>query len=184
VIYFYLRLCRADSLAHGLQLTIVYFSRNSLKKQILKNFYWPYDVGFLKGNPMTTVIWKSHKSSELPDRPYRIVEAIGWQVRMQSHAWSPPTDIFEIETGYVVRVEVAGMHHQDFSIQLEDNYLIISGTRHDKPERRAYHQMEVRFGEFSTIVAIPGPVYAEKASAEYNDGFLIVSLPKTKTDKI
>lgn len=131
---------------------------------------------------MTTVIWKSHKSSDQPEKPFMIVEAIGWQVRMQSHIWSPPTDIFEIETGYVVRVEVAGMHQQDFSIQLEENYLIISGTRHDKSERRAYHQMEVRFGEFSTTVAIPGPVQAEKASAEYNDGFLIVSLPKAATN--
>lgn len=131
---------------------------------------------------MTTVIWKSHKSSDQPEKPIMIVEAIGWQVRMQSHIWSPPTDIFEIETGYVVRVEVAGMHQQDFSIQLEENYLIISGTRHDKSERRAYHQMEVRFGEFSTTVAIPGPVQAEKASAEYNDGFLIVSLPKAATN--
>ena len=133
---------------------------------------------------MPTVIWKPHKNSDQPDKPFRIVEAIGWQVRMQSHAWSPPTDIFELDANYVVRVEVAGMHQQDFSIQLEDNYLIISGTRHDKPERHAYHQMEVRFGEFSTIVAIPGPVSIDKASAEYNDGFLIVSLPKTGTDSI
>jgi HSP20 family protein len=103
---------------------------------------------------------------------------------MQSHAWSPPTDLFEIEKDYVVRVEVAGMHQQDLSIQLEDNYLIISGTRHEKPTRHAYHQMEIRFGEFSTIVAIPGPVSAEKASAEYNDGFLIVNLPKCESKKI
>ena len=107
-----------------------------------------------------------------------IVEAIGWQVRIQSHVWSPPTDIFELESSYVIRVEIAGMHHQDFTIQLEDNYLIIWGTRRDKPDRRAYHQMEVRFGEFSTVVAIPGPVQVDGANAEYNDGFLTVTLPK------
>jgi len=113
-----------------------------------------------------------------------LVEAIGWQVRMQSHVWSPPTDLFELETEYVVRVEVSGMRQQDFSVQLENNYLVISGSRPDKPERRAYHQMEVRFGEFSTVVAIPGPVDAEKASAEYDDGFLLVSLPKATLNKI
>lgn len=127
---------------------------------------------------MTTVNWKTRKSSEPPEKTFMIVEAIGWKVRMQSHIWSPPTDIFEIETDYIVRVEIAGMHKQDFSIQLEENYLIISGTRHDKSERRAYHQMEVRFGEFSTVVAIPSPVKADFASAEYNDGFLTVTLPK------
>ena len=95
---------------------------------------------------MTTVVWKSQNSSVQPGRPHKIVETLGWQLRVQSHIWSPPTDIFEIDSGYVVRVEVAGMHHKDFTIQLEDNYLIISGTRHDKPERRAYYQMEKNKG--------------------------------------
>ena len=127
---------------------------------------------------MTHVIWKSQKSPDQTERSFMIVEAIGWQVRIQSHVWSPPTDIFELESSYVIRVEIAGMHHQDFTIQLEDNYLIIWGTRRDKPDRRAYHQMEVRFGEFSTVVAIPGPVQVDGANAEYNDGFLTVTLPK------
>jgi len=133
---------------------------------------------------MTTVIWKSQQGSDPPGKRRMLVEAIGWQVRMQSHVWSPPTDLFELETEYVVRVEVSGMRQQDFSVQLENNYLVISGSRPDKPERRAYHQMEVRFGEFSTVVAIPGPVDAEKASAEYDDGFLLVSLPKATLNKI
>jgi HSP20 family protein len=131
-----------------------------------------------KGNPMTNVIWKSHKNSEQSIRNYRVVESLGWQVRVQSHVWSPPTDVYELEDSYIVRVEIAGMHHQDFSIQLEDNYLIISGNRHDKAERRAYHQMEVRYGEFSTIVPIPGPILPENVKAEYNDGFLVINLPK------
>jgi len=83
-----------------------------------------------------------------------------------------------------VRVEVAGMREQNFSVQLENNYLVISGVRPDKPERRAYHQMEVRFSEFSSVVAIPGPVDGEKASAEYDDGFLVVNLPKATINKI
>jgi len=127
---------------------------------------------------MTTVIRKSHKNSNQPDRQIRVIEAIGWQMRIQSHVWSPPTDVFETEAGYIVRVEIAGMNQQEFSIQIEGNYLIINGTRRDKPERRAYHQMEVRFGEFSSIVAIPGPVNDENINAEYNDGFLTIFLRK------
>jgi HSP20 family protein len=133
---------------------------------------------------MSAVIRKTHQGSAQPEKQRMIIEAMGWQVRMQSHVWSPPTDLYEIETGYVVRVEIAGMRLQDFSVQLDDNYLVISGSRPDKPERRAYHQMEVRFGEFSTVVAIPGPIDSELASAEYDDGFLVVSLPKAKPNKI
>ena len=117
---------------------------------------------------MTTVVWKSNQ----------IIGNVDWPIRMPPHLWSPPTDIFEVVTSFIVRVEVAGMHNQDFIIQLQDNFLIISGNRTDTSERRAYHQMEVRFGQFSTIVAIPGPVEFDNASAEYIDGFLIVILPK------
>jgi HSP20 family protein len=76
------------------------------------------------------------------------------------------------------------MRQQDFKVVLENNFLTVSGTRPDTPERRAYHQMEVRFGEFSTTVAIPGPVNVEKSTAEYDDGFLVVTLPKSAPGKI
>jgi HSP20 family protein len=108
----------------------------------------------------------------------RVLEAIGWQVRIHPHTWSPPTDLYETELAYIVRVEIAGMREQDFSVTFDNNYLTISGARPDIPERRAFHQMEVRFGEFSTVVAIPGPIDVEKSDAQYEDGFLTVSLPK------
>ena len=129
---------------------------------------------------MATVIWQADPGSarHLPERRRVIVEAISWHVRTQSHVWSPPTDLYETETAYVVRVEIAGMREQDFSITLENNFLTVSATRADLRERRSYHQMEVRFGEFNTGVTLPGPVDPEAALAEYDDGFLVVTLPK------
>jgi HSP20 family protein len=107
-----------------------------------------------------------------------LVETIGWQMRVQHHVWGPPTDLFETQTAYIVRVEVAGMREQDFSVVLEINYLSISGNRSESHEHRAYHQMEVRFGEFNTVVALPGPVEIKDSRAEYEDGFLTINLPK------
>ena len=133
---------------------------------------------------MTTVTWKAGSGPDLPERRRLLIETIGWQVRLQSHVWSPPTDLYEIEDAYVVRVEIAGMRQQNFSVTLENNFLIISGVRSETPERRAYHQMEIRFGEFSTVVALPGPVNAEKSTAEYEDGFLIVTLPRSAPGQI
>ena len=134
---------------------------------------------------MATLIWKSQASAE---KPYVTLQAIGWQVNVKSYSWSPPTDVYETETSFVVRVEVAGMRQSDFSINIEKNYLVISGVRADLPactcagtsERRAYHQMEIRFGEFSTAIELPSEVGVEKAEAEYEDGFLTVVLPKKK----
>ncbi len=130
---------------------------------------------------MTTVVWKSSKEPEHPrssSKKRTVIETFSWQVRMQSHAWSPPTDLFETESAYVVRIEVAGMRHQDFEVTLHDGYVVVRGVRADAPERRAFHQMEIRFGEFNTAVAIPGPVNVDETVADYEDGFLVVILPK------
>jgi HSP20 family protein len=128
---------------------------------------------------MPTVIRKS--GTTLLETRREVLHAVSWQVR--SNVWSPPTDEFETDKAYVVLVEIAGMHDDDFEVSLENNLLLISGIRPDFLERRAYQQMEIRFGKFETSVNLPGPVNIEQARAEYKDGFLTIILPKEKSDQ-
>jgi HSP20 family protein len=123
---------------------------------------------------MSLPIRKEH----LTELSFSGMHAIGWQVGIHSYAWSPPTDVFETEASFVIRLEVAGMRQSDFSIDVEDNFLIISGMRSETPERRTYHQMEIRFGEFSTAIEIPAGADVSKAEADYEDGFLNIIIPK------
>lgn len=129
---------------------------------------------------MMTVVRKSGVS--LVEGRREILHAISWQV--YSSIWSPPTDMYETEDDIVARVEIAGMKEDDFEVVLENNVLLIAGTRADCADRRAYHQMEIRFGKFATSVALPAPVDTETARAEYKDGFLTVTFPKTKPNQI
>jgi HSP20 family protein len=107
-------------------------------------------------------------------------DPIHWRLTVRPHAWRPPTDVFETEETIVVRVEIAGMEEDDFKIELDGRYLSIQGTRPDLPERRAYHQMEIRFGEFNIDVELPAPVVPAEVAAVYNNGFLRVTLPKAR----
>jgi|YelNatPaOPRAMG01_1025707.scaffolds.fasta_scaffold05883_10 HSP20 family protein len=109
-----------------------------------------------------------------------IARVVGWQANLQPHVWQPPTDLYEVEDRYIVRVEIAGMAETNFTVSLNDNILTISGVRPDVAEKRAYHQMEIRFGEFSTALELPGPVDIDHITAEYSDGFLLVLLPKSR----
>ncbi len=103
-----------------------------------------------------------------------------WRLVVRTPLWRPPTDVFETEEAFVVRVEIAGMKEEDFSIELDQNTLLIHGVRSDWPERRAYHQMEIYFGEFGLQLDLPGPVIADQVQADYQDGFLRVALPKAR----
>lgn len=129
---------------------------------------------------MPTIIRKP--LSTLVETRREIFHAINWHVH--ASVWSPPTDIYETEENFIVRVEIAGMHEDDFEVAVENNILMISGNRSDLNERRGYHQMEIRFGKFEIAVEIPVPVDIESANAEYKDGFLLIQLPKTNPKQV
>lgn len=107
-----------------------------------------------------------------------------WTVRQRSHLWRPPTDIYETEKAFVVMVEVAGMRQAQFTVTLERQVLAIRGLREDKAGPKAYHQMEIAFGEFVTEVEIPVPVEVGHIEATYTDGFLQVILPKARAKRM
>lgn len=107
-----------------------------------------------------------------------ILHTIRWQVR--SAAWNPPTDVYETDKNFVVRVEIAGMRDEDFEVTIENHILFIAGTRPDFGGRRAYHQMEIASGRFEVEVALTVPVDLDTSAAEYKDGFLTISLSKTQ----
>jgi HSP20 family protein len=117
-------------------------------------------------------VW--HISEDFQDP---VTDTSRWRITSRPHAWRPPTDVFEIEGAIIVRVEVAGMRESDFTISLVERNLTIRGIRQDTAERRAYHQMEIAFGEFTSEVELSLPVMTEKVEATYRDGFLRITLP-------
>ena len=107
-----------------------------------------------------------------------------WDACRHVCVWQPPTDVYENEDDLVVRVEVAGMCSNDFSIMLMGQELVISGTRFDRSPKHTFHQMEIRFGEFRVVVHLPWRVGQEDVEAKYEDGFLTVRLPRTARQRV
>ena len=133
----------------------------------------------------TSIKKKSRSSSSNPVESRReMLHTVEWQVQVRAGVWSPPTDVYETKNNYVVRVEIAGMHEDDFEITVENNFLLINGSRPDIPERRAYQQMEIRYGKFETVIGLPGPINLESSHADYSEGFLTITLSKTKPSQI
>jgi HSP20 family protein len=119
------------------------------------------------------------------DRLYQEMVVPGrWVVVRHAHAWRPPTDVYETDENVVVRVEVAGMKETDLSVSLVDRMLVITGVRHDPSPKVAYHQMEIRYGDFRTEVFLHWAVEQENIVATYTDGFLQVTLPKVGARRV
>ena len=119
------------------------------------------------------------------DRMYQdVVGPARWVVVHHSHTWRPPTDVFETDDNVVVRVEVAGMRDADFNVSLSDRLVVITGFRQDPSPKVAYHQMEVRFGEFRVEVYLHWAINEAGIQAMYDNGFLQVTLPKVRKRQI
>lgn len=103
-----------------------------------------------------------------------------------AYGWRLPTDLFETEDAFIVRVEVAGMNEEDFELYADTEHLSIRGVRNDQTPQneRAFHQMEIRFGEFRIDIELPAPINAAEAQADYQNGFLKIHLPKHKPQRI
>lgn len=125
---------------------------------------------------MPTIIRKSQPV--MLETRREVLNSIVWRVR--SNVWRPPTDVYETEETVVVRMEIAGMRDEDLEVTIQDSVLLISGSRSDSPERKAYHQMEIPYGKFSAGIELTVRVNIETATAEYKDGFLTIRLPKEK----
>ena len=117
-------------------------------------------------------VW--HISEDFQDP---ITDTSRWRIISRPHAWRPPTDVYETDSAIIIRVEIAGMRESDFTISLVERNLTIRGSRQDTTERRAYHQMEIAFGEFNTEVELPYAIISDKVEAVYRDGFLRITLP-------
>jgi HSP20 family protein len=129
---------------------------------------------------MISISFKSgqRRNPQVPDKNEYFL--VNWRTSSNPHVWNPPTDVYEREDSIVVRVEIAGMAENDFDISLDQNVLVIRGVRPDMNERRAYHRMEINFGEFLSAIEIQTPIDPEHVRAEYQNGFLWIYLPKSQ----
>ena len=99
--------------------------------------------------------------------------------------WTPALDVYEDKENFIVKAELPGMKNEDIDVSLHDGSLSISGERKSetKHEDAEVYRAERFFGRFQRTVTLPAPVAADKVKAQYKDGVLTVTLPKTEEAK-
>src|ERR671928_512403 len=108
-----------------------------------------------------------------------------WQERLSRHQadpWSPPVDVYETPSAYVITVEVPGLARDQIELVLEHTRLTIRGRRPDRlrseGEMVRYHQVERGHGPFSRTFEFAERVSADHVSADLSNGVLTITLQK------
>ncbi|MBK9305920.1 MAG: Hsp20/alpha crystallin family protein [Nitrospira sp.] len=99
--------------------------------------------------------------------------------------WTPSVDISETEGEYQIKAEIPDVKKEDVKVTLEDGVLTIQGERrHEKEEKgKKYHRIERSYGSFVRTFSLPDVIDEEKVKAEFKEGVLNLSLPKSEKAK-
>jgi HSP20 family protein len=126
--------------------------------------------------------------SSLRDEIDRLFDAPFAELARSSNllsGWTPALDMHEDKDNVIVKAELPGMKKEEIEISLHDGTLSISGERksEDKFEDAEVYRAERFVGRFQRTVNLPSAVNADKVKAQYKDGVLTVTLPKTEEAK-
>jgi HSP20 family protein len=102
----------------------------------------------------------------------------------------PAVDIAETDEAYTLKAALPGWKPSDVDVTFEDGAVTIKGEV--KPENEGestgddkikWHRREIRKAAFQRTVNFPVDVEADKANAEFENGVLMLTLPKAEVVK-
>jgi len=102
-----------------------------------------------------------------------------------NQGWVPAVELSEDKNNFVVTAELPGLKKEDIDVTLLDGVLTLSGERKQERnvEEGGVHRSERYFGRFERNITLPSEVATDAVKADYKDGLLTVTLPKSEAAK-
>ena len=91
--------------------------------------------------------------------------------------YTPALDLHETDDEYFVVVDLPGVKPDDVTIELNDQVLMISGSRVTVESGEA-QVIERPYGSFVRSLTLPKGVDSDQIKADYQDGVLELHIPK------
>lgn len=96
----------------------------------------------------------------------------------------PPVDIEETKDGYVISANMPGLGENDVNVYVEKHVLNIESlkntdeSRNEEKDGRKYLVKERSVSQFQRSFTLPQDADAEKITASFKDGLLVLTIPK------
>jgi HSP20 family protein len=91
----------------------------------------------------------------------------------------PNVELSETDREVRITAEVPGMSEKDVDLLVENGVLTIRGEKKSETEDKDRGYSERYYGRFERRIALPSNVDEQGASANFRDGVLLVTLPKS-----
>ena len=92
----------------------------------------------------------------------------------------PTADVFTRDGHLVVKLDLPGVELKDIHIKLFEGELTVTGERKADKEikEEGYYRKEMTYGFFERHMSVPKGVDEKDIKAEYDNGVLMISMPK------
>ncbi|MEX0883584.1 MAG: Hsp20/alpha crystallin family protein [Cyclobacteriaceae bacterium] len=114
-------------------------------------------------------------SENLPDLGNRFYD---WDQKFEI----PSVNVKEKEKEFQVEVAAPGFEKKDFKIEFSDGVLTIQGEKEMRKEeqKEEYKRQEFSYSSIKRSFSLPENIENEKIQAKYENGILLLNIPKTK----
>ena len=100
----------------------------------------------------------------------------------------PAVNIAENDDAFTLEVAAPGKTKKDFNLELDNGVLTISSEEKKENEEKdnngRFTRREFSYSSFKRAFSLPDTVEAEKISAQYKEGVLVITLPKREDAKV
>lgn len=126
---------------------------------------------------------------ELPERMRQMLEGtLSMEPLAETVGWMPAMEMIEKNGSLVATAELPGIDPKDVEIHLEKGVLTVRGEKKEEKEEgepdSKFHMWERRYGAFTRSFVLPCEVDSEKVAAQFDNGILRITLPKSEQAKI
>ena len=98
---------------------------------------------------------------------------------------APALDLFTTSEAVIAKVALPGVKPEDVDVTIGDDLVTVSGAFKEEKETNdaGYVRRELSQGKFSRTFSLPTAIKADAAKAEFANGLLTLTLPKTEEVK-
>jgi HSP20 family protein len=95
---------------------------------------------------------------------------------------APALDLYTTPEAVIARVALPGVKPEDVDVTISDELVTITGALKEEKETSdaGYVHKELSRGEFTRTFSLPTAIKADAAKAEFKNGLLTLTLPKTE----
>jgi HSP20 family protein len=100
--------------------------------------------------------------------------------------FNPAVDLVDTRDALQVKVELPGVKKENVEISLKEDLLTIKGEKREEKEEKGENRyyVERSYGTFSRTLTLPSLVKSDQVKATFEDGILVITLPKVEEEKV